>query len=176
MEAPHTPLGSCSTFARAFSWHRLFDLARGQLKGDPRPIAERVVNVLGGIFDVSENGILIYQRGSGTTGKRLTWFDRSGKSLGVTGEVGDYFNVRISPDGQKLASNAGSPNSEIWVDELARAVRMRLTIDPDTDHGSPVWSPDGKRILFGAIQGKARRGIYQKACQRCKRRRTASAV
>jgi Tol biopolymer transport system component len=139
-----------------------FDLARGQLKGDPHPIAERVVNVLGGIFDVSENGILIYQRGSGTTGKRLTWFDRSGKSLGVTGEVGDYFDVRISPDGHKLASNAGSPNSEIWVDELARAVRMRLTIDPDTDHGSPVWSPDGKGILFGAIQGKARRGIYQK--------------
>ena len=121
-----------------------------------------MVNVLGGIFDVSENGILIYQRGSGTNEKRLTWFDRAGKKLGVTGEVGDYFDVRISPDGQKLASNAGSPNSEIWVDELARAVRMRLTIDPDTDHGFPVWSPDGKRILFAAIQGKARRGIYQK--------------
>jgi len=139
-----------------------FDLARGQLKGDPHPIAERVVNVSGGIFDVSENGILIYQRGSGTSEKRLTWFDRAGKKLGVTGEVGDYFDVRISPDGQKLASNAGSPNSEIWVDELARAVRMRLTIDPDTDHGLLVWSPDGSRIAFGALAGKARRGIYQK--------------
>ena len=139
-----------------------FDLARGQLKGDPRPIAERVVNVPGGIFDVSENGILIYQRGSGTSEKRLMWFDSAGKKLGVTGEVGDYFDVRISPDGQKLASNAGSPNSEIWVDELARTVRMRLTIDPDTDHGFPLWSPDGNRILFGALQGKARRGIYQK--------------
>jgi eukaryotic-like serine/threonine-protein kinase len=144
-----------------------FDLARGQLKGDPHPVVERVAsNPIGGIFDVSENGILLYQRGSGTSEKRLTWFDRSGKKLGVTGEVGDYFDVRISPDGQKLASNAGypagSPNSEIWVDELARAVRMRLTIDPDTDHGLPVWSPDGKRILFSALQGKARMGIYQK--------------
>jgi Tol biopolymer transport system component len=139
-----------------------FDLARGQLKGDPHPIAERVVNVTGGIFDVSQNGILMYQRGSGTSEKRLTWFDRAGKKLGVTGEVGDYFDVRISPDGHKLASNAGSPNSEIWVDELARAVRMRLTIDPDTDHGLQVWSPDGSRIAFGALSGKARRGIYQK--------------
>jgi Tol biopolymer transport system component len=121
-----------------------------------------VVNVSGGIFDVSENGILIYQRGSGTSEKRLTWFDRAGKKLSVTGEVGDYFDVRISPDGQKLASNARSPNSDIWVDELARAVRMRLTIDPDTDHGHLVWSPDGSRIAFGALSGKARRGIYQK--------------
>jgi len=45
---------------------------------------------------------------------------------------------------------------------MARAVRMRLTIDPDTDHGIPVWSPDGGRIVFGALQGKARLGIYQK--------------
>ena len=41
-------------------------------------------------------------------------------------------------------------------------MRMRLTIDPDTDHGIPVWSPDGRRIAFGALQGKARVGIYQK--------------
>jgi Tol biopolymer transport system component len=144
-----------------------FDPARGQLNGDPHPVAERVgSNPIGGIFDVSENGILIYQRGSGTSEKQLTWFDRSGKKLSVTGEVGDYFDVRISPDGQKLAFNAsypaGTPNSEIWVDELARGVRMRLTIDPDNDHGLPVWSPDGKRILFSVLRGKARMGIYQK--------------
>lgn len=39
---------------------------------------------------------------------------------------------------------------------------MRLTIDPDTDHGIPVWSPDGSTIVFAALQGKARRGIYRK--------------
>jgi len=143
-----------------------FDPARGQLKGDPHPVAQRVsANLIGGVFSVSENGILIYLTGGGAE-KRLTWFDRSGKNLGVIGEVADYFDLRVSPDGQKLASNAaypaGSPNSEIWVHELARDVRMRLTIDPDTDHGIPVWSPDGTRIVFGALDGKAPRGIYQK--------------
>src|SRR5262249_8773160 len=84
-----------------------FDPARGQLKGDPHTVVERVAsNPVGGLFDGSENGILIYQRGSGTSEKSLTWFDRTGKSLGVIGEVGDYYDLRLSPDGQKLAVNA----------------------------------------------------------------------
>jgi Tol biopolymer transport system component len=48
------------------------------------------------------------------------------------------------------------------VDELARGVRMRLTIDPETDHGIPVWSSDGNTIVFAALRGKARQGIYRK--------------
>ncbi len=48
------------------------------------------------------------------------------------------------------------------MDELARGVRMRLTNNPGTDHGVLVWSPDGSRILFSALRGKARLGIYQK--------------
>jgi Tol biopolymer transport system component len=39
---------------------------------------------------------------------------------------------------------------------------MRLTIEPDTDHGVPVWSPDGRRIAFAARRGKGPQGIYRK--------------
>jgi dipeptidyl aminopeptidase/acylaminoacyl peptidase len=139
-----------------------FDPERGQLKGDSRAVAEHVATVPGRrLVNASENGILIYHTGAANE-KRFTWFNRAGQNLGVTGEAEDYFDLRLSPDGAKLASNAGSPNSEIWVDELARGVRTRLTIDPDTDHGIPVWSPDGDTILFGAVLGKARRGIYRK--------------
>jgi Tol biopolymer transport system component len=142
-----------------------FDPARGQLSGDPHPVAEHVESWQSvALFDASENGLLVCRLGTGA--KRLTWFDRAGRNLGATGEAADYYDVRLSPDGRKLASNAsfpfGSANSEIWVDDLARSVHMRFTIDPDTDHGIPVWSPDAANIAFGALQGKARGGIYRK--------------
>jgi serine/threonine protein kinase len=141
-----------------------FDPERGELKGDAHSVVQRVLETFGsGVFDASENGVLIYQQSIGRVGgRRMRWLDRGGKELDFIGEAGAYCDVRLSPDGRKLAFNAGDPNSEVWVNDLVRGVRMRLTIDPDTDHGVPVWSPDGSRILFAALTGKARRGIYQK--------------
>ena len=143
-----------------------FDPDRGEFKGAPHPIAERVIeDISGGVFDASENGVLVYQQGTGRAGsRRLKWFDRAGtqKKSDFTGEAGAYCDVRLSRDGSKLAFNEGDPFSQILVDELARGVGMRLTFDPDTDHGIPVWSPDGSHVLFAAVGGKAQIGIYQK--------------
>jgi Tol biopolymer transport system component len=144
-----------------------FDASSGELKGEPHTVSERVAaNDYSRLFDASQNGVLIYQTGS-IVEKRLTWVDRTGRVVGTTGETGDYWDLRLAPDGLKVAVNAGippgSPNSEVFVDELARSVRTRLTVDPETDHGIPVWSPDGKSIVYGALAGKAHTGLYRKA-------------
>jgi len=164
--------GGCALYASGFLLYlrnstlmtQAFKPERGEFNGDPHPLAERVVeDFSGGVFDASENGVLTYQQAVGRVGGRhLRWFDRAGKELDLIGESGAYCDVRLSPDGRKLAFNAGDPSSEIWVNDLVRGVGMRLTIDPETDHGVPVWSPDGSRILFAAIVGKVRKGIYQK--------------
>ncbi len=133
-----------------------FDPERGLLKGDLYPVAERVT-----LFDVSQNGVLVYQQGEWAEGRRLAWFDRAGKELDVIGEAGPYFQLRFSPDGSKLAFDMGAPNGDLWVEELGRGVRMRLTNDPETDKGIPVWSPEGRRILYGATFGRGRLGISQ---------------
>ena len=99
---------------------------------------------------------------SGANEKRLEWLDRTGKHQGATGEAGDYWDVRLSPDGQELASSVGVPTGEIWVEDLARAMRMRLTIEPGADHTDPVWSPDGHRIAYAVQLDKISKGIYQK--------------
>jgi Tol biopolymer transport system component len=143
-----------------------FDPESGQLKGEPHPVAERVrdneiPNSL--IFDASYNGILVYQAGAPATVRQLAWFDRSGNKVGVIGEAGGYYDVRLSPDGRRLAFNLGEAKSELYVAELGRGLPMRLTFDPNTDSGVPVWSPDENKILFCRLQGgKAKAGIYEK--------------
>jgi Tol biopolymer transport system component len=43
-------------------------------------------------------------------------------------------------------------NTDIWLVDIARGVRTRLTFDPAVDT-SPVWSPDGSRIVFTSNRG-----------------------
>jgi hypothetical protein len=143
-----------------------FDPGSGQLKGEPRPVAEGVSDATpdSRVFGVSENGILAYQAAAATAGRQLAWFDRGGNKVGAMGEAGAYWNVRLSPDGRKLAFSVGDPYSEIYVVEPGRGLPMRLTFDPDTDSGLPVWSPDGNKIVFCKLQGgKAKAGIYERA-------------
>jgi Tol biopolymer transport system component len=55
---------------------------------------------------------------------------------------------RLSPDGRRLALTVGPSNAgQIWIYDLAGSVQpLRLTFQ---DHNLfPIWSPDGKRIVF----------------------------
>ena len=97
-------------------------------------------------------------------GTQLAWFDRSGKRLSPIGQPASHYDVRLSPDGRKLATSAGDARqSEMWVDDLDRGVRTRLTFEPETGNGTPVWSPDGRTLLFSTLIGsKAGVGIFRK--------------
>jgi Tol biopolymer transport system component len=77
-----------------------FDEKQGRLTGDAVAIAEGVdTDAINGraAFSVSANGALIYRAGPATGGSgRLTWFDRSGKTLGTVAEKGFYRYPRVS--------------------------------------------------------------------------------
>jgi Tol biopolymer transport system component len=83
--------------------------------------------------------------GTATT-HSVVWLDRSGKKLSVVAPGQDSFDLRLSPDGQRLAYSKGGPNSDIWIQELKRDVPMRVTFDTSVDKGAPTWSPDGNEI------------------------------
>ena len=145
-----------------------FDPESGQLGGTARRIVDQVRQraiSFSAQFDVSENGVLVYEpSGRVASQTQVAWFGRDGKRLAFIGTPGVYYDLRLSPDARRLAFSAGDPKSEIWVDDLARGLPRRLTFDPDTDKGIPVWSPDGGRLLFGTLRGgKARVGLYEKA-------------
>ncbi len=134
-----------------------FDRRRYVLNGEPHPLSDEVMYtplVDRAVFSVSSGEVLVTQTGKGASISQLTWFDRSGKPTGTVGVPASYSNVRLSPDGRRVATDQTDPNgrrNDIWIHEPARGAATRLTFDP-SGHQTPIWSPDGRQILFSATR------------------------
>ena len=81
-----------------------FDDRSGRLEGDASPIAENVdyyspIGIAG--FSVSSTGVLAYHA-SDSIGQ-ITWITRAGVQTGTVAAPAGYQNIRLSPDGKRLA-------------------------------------------------------------------------
>src|SRR5262249_222831 len=106
-------------------------------------------------FSVSQNGVLAYSSANIPPKTQLTWFDRTGKSLGSIGSVGEIENVTLSPDEKQVALEIRNQRfriGEIWLLDLARGTTSRITSETFSDF-LPLWSPDGKQIVFASNRG-----------------------
>ena len=145
-----------------------FDLRSLTLGGEPRPVADHIEMAQNSgfpsaNFSASPNGVLVWHRNTQSSQSLLQWVDRSGKRLGVVGEAAEYSNPALSLDDTKLAVGIRDPQTktrDIWIFDLLRGTRTRLTFDPADDLDS-VWSPDGRRIAFTSNR-LGQRDIYQK--------------
>jgi Tol biopolymer transport system component len=81
----------------------------------------------------------------------LTWFDRSGKSLGSVGPAGDYVNLVLSADGKRVVFQRQNSSGyrDIWQMEIDRPVPQRVTFSA-SDETNPIYSPDGATIVFAS--------------------------
>ena len=140
-----------------------FNAARLQLEGQPVRLAESVpFEVNAAAFSASDTGVLTYRTGPVEKDHQLAWFDRTGKLLETVGSPGDYRGVDLSPDGHRVAVHRHEGyGGDAWVLE-ARGTTTRLTFEPSQDNSSPIWSPDGHRIVFGSLRD-GEWGLYAKA-------------
>jgi serine/threonine protein kinase/dipeptidyl aminopeptidase/acylaminoacyl peptidase len=128
-----------------------FDGASGTVHGDAVPIAQgvRMYGNVYGLFSTSGNGVLLYERGESADGGTPVWVDRKGQTSPAVPEgLDNALFPRLSPDGRRLAVIRAN---DLWVQDLAGQPPMRLTFDgPRSAHFTPLWSPDGDRIVYEA--------------------------
>jgi serine/threonine-protein kinase len=108
---------------------------------------------------IAGNGTIAYASGTAlAAANRLVWVDRQGKAQPIGLPQGLYFDPRISPDGTRVAvtwQTLSSGTGDIWVSDLTRNTFTRLSFSGGAL--SPVWSADGKKIYYSAIDPTGRK-------------------
>lgn len=130
-----------------------FDLDRLEVRGTPAPLLEDVAGdtvTAGGQFDVSRNGTFVYLGGKSSGTWPLVWLDSTGRTQPLLAAPGLYFTPRISPDGKRLAVSVNT--TAIGIYDSQRDTMTPLTFKPQYSL-YPVWTPDGKHIVFAAAVG-----------------------
>jgi len=127
-----------------------FDPASGKLSGEPVSIAKGVMNdITTWHMDVSafSDKLLVLANGGGGNWQ-LVWVERGGKQIStIADNLTNLQRAVLSPNDDRVAMVIDNGQSDIWVLDLARGVRTRLTFGPIANDW-PVWSPDGKWIAY----------------------------
>jgi Tol biopolymer transport system component len=132
-----------------------FDPSNGKLSGETVTIAKGVLSDLTTWhMDASVFGDKLLVLGNGGAANwQLVWVDRGGKQITtITENLPNLQRSTLSPQGDRIALEIDDGQSDIWVLDLARGVRTRLTFGPISNEG-PAWSPDGKWIAYVTDSG-----------------------
>ena len=136
-----------------------FDASSLKLTGDPVALGDEPSMVLdpatswtaGRSTSISQSGSLAYFSAP-SLNTTAEWYDASGRRTGTLDiPAGHYETVTISPDGTHavLVRSTSPSESALWFVDLTRASASPLTTGRGRND-SPVWSPDGTRIVFAA--------------------------
>ena len=122
------------------------------LVGQAATLTEGVDQSISGGYAIasSPSGTLVVQRPAPPGQSQLQWFRRDGTFLSTVSQAADYSNSELSRDGRRLLvtiSDAALQTRDVFIVDLERGVRQRLTFDP-SDERSAVWSADGRRVYY----------------------------
>jgi len=82
------------------------------------------------------------------TRRHLAWVDGSGEIQPLDLPAGEIEEPRLSPDGRRIAFGMRSGTSDIWIHDVHRGTRERVT--SDGDNFCAVWTPDGAALTFSS--------------------------
>ncbi len=125
-----------------------FDAERLELTGPLLPVLDDVAATSANAthLSVSRNGVLSYLSGAGA-GRTVVLVDREGRETPLLAEPRQYEDLRLSPDGKRLAIHVTETDEgDIWIHESETGTLSRLTFESENFY--PVWTPDGTRIAY----------------------------
>ena len=133
-----------------------FDVERLVATGPEVPVIQdlSLITLGTGRYAISDSGLLVYLANVPLEDRTVEWVDRKGNRQASGLPPREYTDVRLSPDGHRMAASIASGNLshlDIWIGELERGTLTRLT--SEDWNFSPVWTPDGRRVTFASRGG-----------------------
>ena len=129
-----------------------FDLDRLEVTGPSVPVIENVTATASrgeAQFAFSSSGTLVYLASRSDSGLPLLWFDRQGRTETLRSTPARFRAHRIAPDGQRIALDLfDGTQADVWIYDFARDTLSRVTFAAPAFDTDPVWTPDGRRIVF----------------------------
>jgi serine/threonine-protein kinase len=143
-----------------------FSLEKLEVTGPPKQLFKGGwMNPFSGDLNLSfsNDGMLLYvPRGiESYSVTRVKWIDLQGTVTPLVDTAGSYFWAELSPDREKVALHNQAANDDVWLYHAGRKSLTRLTFGGGNS-GFPVWSVDGKYIMYASERGKSA-NIYRRS-------------
>jgi serine/threonine protein kinase/Tol biopolymer transport system component len=136
-----------------------FDFDRRELSGSPVQLADAIAqggpggqpfgNIAGLSLGASGHA-LAYAPGAYTVRTGLVWFDRSGAQLGQLADDGAFRDALLSHDGTRASTVVQDVHNDVWVYDVRRRLRSRMTFGPTDIYGGE-WSSDDRCLAVVAL-------------------------
>ena len=149
----------------------LFDLDALALTSDPVPVVSGVSsNGIEGTaqYTVSDSGVLAFlpSRATPDSGLPIHWLYSTGQTSPLFPELLSWGTPRFAHDGRRLAvtigdTRPGGGGADIWVIDLDRGFRTKVTQDPGSDV-VPVFTPDDSGVIFASTRHGGPSNLYWK--------------
>ncbi len=135
-----------------------FDSRRFEFTGEPFVLSETVGSDLSFgkyfTFSASDTGVLVFDPSLKRHRRQYLWLDRRGQQINSLDGPAGLFQLWLSPDEKRFIADRVDPQSgtyDLWLADVSGGNATRFTFDPRHDL-SPVWSPDGSRIVWASSQ------------------------